>query len=170
MSAPEFLCLKAPSQEGKSTDEIRWFYMIHKFSMNGVNVVMDIISGAVHVVDEVVYDIVDIFEELDEKALKKILTEPRNSLVKQYKKLFEIDGIKLEFTNEAISAFAKKAIDLKTGARGLRTIIENAMLPIMYKAPSNKNIQKIVMDIEKENSTKVVPTIIENTKNDEISA
>jgi len=109
-------------------------------------------------------------QELDEKALKKILTEPRNSLVKQYKKLFEIDGIKLEFTNEAISAFAKKAIDLKTGARGLRTIIENAMLPIMYKAPSNKNIQKIVMDIEKENSTKVVPTIIENTKNDEISA
>lgn len=109
-------------------------------------------------------------QELDEKALKKILTEPRNSLVKQYKKLFEIDGIKLEFTNEAISAFAKKAIDLKTGARGLRTILENAMLPIMYKAPSNKNIQKIVMDIEKENSTKVVPTIIENTKNDEISA
>ncbi len=109
-------------------------------------------------------------QELDEKALKKILIEPRNSLVKQYKKLFEIDNIKLEFTNEAISAFAKKAIDLKTGARGLRTILENAMLPIMYKAPSNKNIQKIVMDIEKENSTKVVPTIIENTKNDEISA
>ena len=109
-------------------------------------------------------------QELDEKALKKILTEPRNSLVKQYKKLFEIDGIKLEFTNEAISAFAKKAIDLKTGARGLRTIIENAMLPIMYKAPSNKNIQKIIMDVEKENSTKVVPTIIENAKNEEASA
>ena len=109
-------------------------------------------------------------QELDEKALKKILVEPRNSLVKQYKKLFEIDGIKLEFTNEAVSAFAKKAIELKTGARGLRTIIENAMLPIMYKAPSNKNIQKIVMDVEKENSTKVVPTIIENTKKDEISA
>ena len=70
-------------------------------------------------------------KELDEKALKKILTEPRNSLVKQYKKLFEIDGIKLEFTNEAVSAFAKKAIELKTGARGLRTIMENAMLPIM---------------------------------------
>ena len=109
-------------------------------------------------------------QELDEKALKKILVEPRNSLVKQYKKLFEIDGIKLEFTSEAISAFAKKAIELKTGARGLRTIIENAMLPIMYKAPSNKNIQKIIMDVEKENSTKVVPTIIENAKNDEISA
>ena len=109
-------------------------------------------------------------QELDEKALKKILIEPRNSLVKQYKKLFEIDGIKLEFTNEAVAAFAKKAIDLKTGARGLRTILENAMLPIMYKAPSNKNIQKIVMDIEKENSIKVVPTIIENTNNGEKTA
>ncbi len=109
-------------------------------------------------------------QELDEKALRKILTEPRNSLVKQYKKLFEIDGIKLEFTNEAISAFAKRAIELKTGARGLRTIIENAMLPIMYSAPSNKNIKKIVMDIEKENSTKVVPTIIENPKTDENNA
>ena len=109
-------------------------------------------------------------QELDEKALKKILTEPRNSLVKQYKKLFDIDGIKLEFTNEAISAFAKKAIELKTGARGLRTILENAMLPIMYKAPSNKNIQKIVMDLEEENSTKVVPTIIEKPKSDEVGA
>lgn len=109
-------------------------------------------------------------QELDEKALKKILTEPRNSLVKQYKKLFDIDGIKLEFTNEAISAFAKKAIELKTGARGLRTILENAMLPIMYKAPSNKNIQKIVMDLEEENSTKVIPTIIEKPKSDEVGA
>lgn len=110
-------------------------------------------------------------QELDEKALKKILTEPRNSLVKQYKKLFEIDGIKLEFTNDAVSAFAKQAIELKTGARGLRTIIESAMLPVMYSAPSNKNIQKIVMDIEKEGSTKVVPTIIEKPKsNEEISA
>ena len=76
----------------------------------------------------------------------------------------------MEFTNEAVSAFAKQAIELKTGARGLRTIIENAMLPIMYKAPSNKNIKKIIMDTQKENSTKVVPTIIENTKNDENNA
>lgn len=103
-------------------------------------------------------------KELDEKALKKILTEPKNALVKQYKKLFEIDGIKLEFTNEAVLAFAKKAIELKTGARGLRTILEGAMLPVMYMAPSNKNIQKIVMDVEEEGSLKVVPTIIEKPK------
>lgn len=106
--------------------------------------------------------------ELDERALKKILTEPRNSLVKQYKKLFEIDGIKLEFSNDAISAFAKKAIELKTGARGLRTIIESAMLPVMYSAPSNKNIKKIVMDIKENGSTEVVATLIE--KQDEETA
>jgi len=99
--------------------------------------------------------------ELDEKALKKILTQPKNALIKQYKKLFEIDGIKLEFTTEAVYAFAKKAIELKTGARGLRTIVENAMLPVMYQAPSNKNIVKIVMDVKEENSLEVVPNIIE---------
>ena len=109
-------------------------------------------------------------KELDENALKQILTKPRNALVKQYKKLFEIDGIKLEFTNEAVLAFAKKAIELKTGARGLRTILEGAMLPIMYSAPSNKNIQKIVMDVEKEGSLKVVPTIIEKPVKEEIQS
>lgn len=107
-------------------------------------------------------------KELDENALKKILTKPKNALVKQYKKLFEIDGIKLEFTDEAVSAFAKKAIELKTGARGLRTIIEGAMLPVMYMAPSNKNIQKIIMDIKKEGSMEVVPTILEKEKPKEI--
>ena len=106
-------------------------------------------------------------KELDEKALKKILTEPRNALVKQYKKLFEIDGIKLEFTNEAVLAFAKKAMELKTGARGLRTILENAMLPIMYTAPCNKNIQKIIMDVESADSLNVVPTVIEKPKETE---
>ncbi len=106
--------------------------------------------------------------ELDEKALKEILTKPKNALIKQYKKLFEIDGIKLEFTNEAILAFARKAIELKTGARGLRTILEGAMLPIMYTAPSNQNIQKIIMDVDSKNSSMVVPVIIEKSKNDEI--
>lgn len=108
-------------------------------------------------------------QELDEKALKKILTEPKNALVKQYKKLFEMDGIKLEFTNEAIMNFAKKAIELKTGARGLRTILENAMLPVMYETPSKKDeIKKIVMDLENENSEKVTPTIIfKEQKSDE---
>ena len=108
-------------------------------------------------------------KELDEKALKKILTEPKNALVKQYKKLLELDGIKLEFTNNAISAFAKKAIELNTGARGLRTIVESAMLPVMYSSPSNKNIQKIIMDTESDNSLQVVPTIIEKPKTEEVA-
>ncbi len=106
-------------------------------------------------------------KELNENALKSILTKPRNALVKQYKKLFEIDGIKLEFTDEAISVFAKKAIELKTGARGLRTIVENSILPVMYSAPSNKNIQKIIMDIDSKDKMKVVPTIIEKPKAEE---
>ncbi|MBP3581937.1 MAG: ATP-dependent Clp protease ATP-binding subunit ClpX, partial [Clostridia bacterium] len=106
-------------------------------------------------------------KELNESALKSILTKPKNALVKQYKKLFEIDGIKLEFTDEAISVFAKKAIELKTGARGLRTIVENAILPVMYSAPSNKNIQKIIMDVDSKNNMKVVPTIIEKPKTEE---
>ena len=84
--------------------------------------------------------------------------------------MFEIDGIKLEFTNEAISAFARKAIELKTGARGLRTILENAMLPVMYSSPSNKNIQKIVMDVKEPESLEVIPTIIEKPKDEEVSA
>ncbi len=109
-------------------------------------------------------------KELDEKALKKILTEPKNALIKQYKKLFEIDGVKLEFTSEAIYSFAKKAIELKTGARGLRTIVENVMLPVMYSTPSNKNIAKIVMDVESEGSLNVVPNIIEKPKTEEVSA
>ena len=100
-------------------------------------------------------------QELDEKALKKILTEPRNALVKQYKKLFELDGIKLEFTNEAIMNFSKKAIELKTGARGLRTILESAMLPVMYETPSNKDrIKKIVMDVDEKDDSKVLPTVL----------
>ena len=106
-------------------------------------------------------------KELNESALKSILTKPKNALVKQYKKLFEIDGIKLEFTDEAISVFAKKAIELKTGARGLRTIVENAILPVMYSAPSNKNIQKIIMDVDSKDNMKVVPTIIEKPKTEE---
>lgn len=105
-------------------------------------------------------------KELDEKALKKILTEPKNALVKQYKKLFELDGIKLEFSNAAVSAFAKKAIELQTGARGLRTILENVMLPVMYSSPTKNNIKKIVMDVENENSLNVVPTIIEKSESE----
>ena len=83
---------------------------------------------------------------LDEKALVNILTQPKNALVKQYKKLIGLDNVELEITDEAISAVAKKAITLKTGARGLRTILENLMIDTMYEIPSEENIQKVIVD------------------------
>lgn len=84
--------------------------------------------------------------DLNEDALVRILTEPKNSLVKQYKEMFRMDNIELEFSEPAIRRFAKKAIELKTGARGLRNILESSMLPLMYNCPSEKDIVKIVLD------------------------
>ncbi len=85
-------------------------------------------------------------EDLDEEALCKILVEPRNSIVKQYKQMFKMDNIELEITPEAVRAVAKRAIELKTGARGLRTILESRMMTLMFDSPSDKTISKIVID------------------------
>ena len=82
---------------------------------------------------------------LDENALVKILTEPKNALTKQYRKLIELDGVKLEFDDDAIRAIAQKAIKLNTGARGLRSILEQAMLDVMYDIPGDSEIEKIVI-------------------------
>ena len=84
-------------------------------------------------------------DALDEDALMQILTEPKNALVKQYQKLVEMDGPELEFEQEALRAIAKQAIDRKTGARGLRTIIENAMLDTMFDLPGRKDVRKCVV-------------------------
>jgi len=81
-------------------------------------------------------------EALDEPALVKILTEPRNALVKQYQKLFEMDAVSLEFEKEALEAIAKEAIKRETGARGLKAILENTMLDVMYDIPSKKDIKQ----------------------------
>lgn len=81
-------------------------------------------------------------DRLDEEALAKILTEPKNSLIRQYKKLMELDGIELEFDDDAIELIAKYSIERKTGARGLRAIIENAMMNVMFELPSNEEITK----------------------------
>lgn len=98
-------------------------------------------------------------EELDEDSLVKILTEPKNALVKQYKELFTIDGVELEFEEEALRAIANKAIKRKTGARGLRSIIEEIMLDIMYEIPSREDIKKCI--ITKETVEKgVSPTLV----------
>jgi ATP-dependent Clp protease ATP-binding subunit ClpX len=82
---------------------------------------------------------------LSEEALVKILTRPKNALVKQYKKMFSLDNIQLYFEDEAIEAVAKMAMELKTGARALRTILEDAMLDIMYDCPSDKTVTKITI-------------------------
>ena len=90
--------------------------------------------------------VVATLEELDEKALVQILTEPKNALTKQYKHLFEMEGAELEFRDDSLSAIARKAMERKTGARGLRTIVENVLLNTMYELPSADNISKVVID------------------------
>ena len=85
-------------------------------------------------------------EELDEEALVQILTEPKNSLTKQYSKLFELDDVDLDFREDALVAVAKKAMERKTGARGLRSILESVLLDTMYDVPSMKNLVKVVID------------------------
>ncbi|HDF1994111.1 TPA: ATP-dependent Clp protease ATP-binding subunit ClpX [Staphylococcus aureus] len=84
-------------------------------------------------------------ETLDVTALKNILTQPKNALVKQYTKMLELDNVDLEFTEEALSAISEKAIERKTGARGLRSIIEGSLIDIMFDVPSNENVTKVVI-------------------------
>jgi ATP-dependent Clp protease ATP-binding subunit ClpX len=93
-------------------------------------------------------------EDLDEAALIQILTEPKNALTKQYARLFEMENVELEFTDDALSAIAKKAIERKTGARGLRSILENMLLDTMYELPDVENLQKVVVNAETVNDGK----------------
>ena len=90
--------------------------------------------------------VVATLSELDEDALVQILTEPKNSLTKQYEKMFEMEGAVIEFRDDALLAIAKKAMERKTGARGLRSIIENVLLGTMFDLPSLKNVSKVVVD------------------------
>lgn len=94
-------------------------------------------------------------DELDESDLVKILTEPKNALVKQYTKFFEMDDVKLEFTNDALQEIAKKALSRNTGARGLRAVVEEAILDIMYDLPSEKDVEKCI----------ITPEVIKEHKN-----
>ena len=87
-------------------------------------------------------------DNLDRTALIRILKEPKNSLVKQYTKLFELDGVGLEFDEKAIEAIADKALERKTGARGLRAIMEGVMLDLMYRIPSDESISRCVITPE----------------------
>ncbi|MEE9345873.1 MAG: ATP-dependent Clp protease ATP-binding subunit ClpX [Methylococcales bacterium] len=90
--------------------------------------------------------VIAMLEELDVNALVTILKEPKNALVKQYQKLFEMEGVELEFRDDALLKIAYKAMDRKTGARGLRTILEQILLDTMYTLPSDENVEKVVID------------------------
>lgn len=90
--------------------------------------------------------VVATLEELDEEALVRILTEPKNAITKQYQKLFEMEGSEIEFRENALYAVARKAMDRKTGARGLRTILEQVLLETMYDLPSMESVIKVVVD------------------------
>src|SRR5699024_10777309 len=89
--------------------------------------------------------IIATLNSLDEDALIDILVKPKNALAKQYQKLFEIDGVKLEFDEKALKAIAKKTIERETGARGLRAIIEEIMLDVMYEVPSRDDVEKCII-------------------------
>ena len=115
--------------------------------------------------------IVVTLDQLDEEALIRILTEPRNALVKQYQQLLRFDGVDLEFTPDALGAIATKALTRKTGARGLRTIIEEKMLGVMYEVPSEEGIEKVVIN-EQAITGEAAPLLIrtEKRKSKEVTA
>jgi ATP-dependent Clp protease ATP-binding subunit ClpX len=92
--------------------------------------------------------VITVLNELDESSLRRILTEPKNALVKQYQKLLEIDGVKLSFGEGAIDAIARKAVEKGTGARGLRAILEHAMLEVMYDIPARKDVLEVMITKE----------------------
>ena len=113
--------------------------------------------------------VVATLNELDEGALVQILTEPKNSLVKQYQKIFEMEDAVIEFRDDALHAIARKAMERKTGARGLRSIIENVLLDTMFDLPSTENVAKVVIDenvVNGENS----PILIYQDQNSDIAA
>ncbi|HGM3507302.1 TPA: ATP-dependent Clp protease ATP-binding subunit ClpX [Clostridioides difficile] len=99
-------------------------------------------------------------ELLDEEALMQILQEPKNALVKQYKKLLELDDVELEFEEGALRAIAKKAIERNTGARGLRSIVESVMMETMFEVPSRDNIKKVIVTEKSVNEDSVNPIIV----------
>ena len=103
--------------------------------------------------------VIGVVDELDHSALTRILTEPRNALVKQYQRMFELDGVELEFTDDSISAVVDQALLQNTGARGLRAILEEVLLGVMYEVPSREDIARCIIDREVV-LDKVNPTLV----------
>jgi ATP-dependent Clp protease ATP-binding subunit ClpX len=113
--------------------------------------------------------IVATLDDLHEEALIKILQEPKNALLKQYAKLFEIEGAKLTFTKDSLSAIAKKALIRKTGARGLRSILEDILLETMFELPSQSNISEVVINKDVVDG-KIKPLLTYSKKNNQASS
>ncbi len=90
--------------------------------------------------------VITVLDDLDEDALVKILVEPKNAIIKQYKYLFSLDGIELEVTDDALKEIAKKTVERKTGARGLRTVVEEVLSEVMFEAPADETITKVIVD------------------------
>ena len=102
-------------------------------------------------------------EELDKTALVRILTEPKNAITKQYKALFEIDGVELDFDMGALEAIANKTLEKETGARGLRSIMEEVLLPVMFDIPSDPTIERVAITAGCVNNG--IPPLIERNPN-----
>ena len=98
--------------------------------------------------------VITVLDDLDEDALVRVLKEPKNSLIKQYQALFKMDNVQLEFTDKALRAIARKTIERKSGARGLRSVVENLLTPVMYEIPSDPTIIRVVVDEDTVNGEK----------------
>jgi ATP-dependent Clp protease ATP-binding subunit ClpX len=103
-------------------------------------------------------------DELDTSALVRILTEPKNAYTKQYAKLFEMEDVEIDFREDALGAIAAKAMERKTGARGLRSILENVLLEIMYDIPSEDSVTKVIIDENVINGTSEPLLVHENSE------
>jgi ATP-dependent Clp protease ATP-binding subunit ClpX len=105
--------------------------------------------------------VIGILDELDEAALVEILTKPRNAILKQYQKLFEYEGVRLHFTEDAVRAIAQEALHRKVGARGLRMILEELMLDLMYHLPSSKKVKDLEITAEMVKNRDLSITLLE---------
>jgi ATP-dependent Clp protease ATP-binding subunit ClpX len=105
--------------------------------------------------------VVAVLEELEKEALVQILTKPKNSIVRQYQKLFEFENVRLKFTDEALDAIALLAMERKVGARGLRMILEDLMLDLMYYLPSYKKVREFLVTKEMVLTQKINVTLLE---------
>lgn len=105
--------------------------------------------------------VVGVFEELNKEALIQILTKPKNSILRQYQKMFEFENVRLKFTDEAMKAIAMQALERKVGARGLRMIIEELMLDLMYFVPSYKKVREFVVTKEMVHQQKINLSLLE---------